>query len=69
MQVLQRELERTGLAWRYEAEHVADLASFDGAFVTNSHGMATVARTDDRSLPTEAELLRIGRQLLAAAPA
>jgi hypothetical protein len=47
---------------------VADLASFDGAFVTNSHGMATVARMDDRSLPTEAELLRIGRQLLAAAP-
>jgi hypothetical protein len=30
--------------------------------------MATVARIDDRSLPTEAELLRIGKQLLAAAP-
>ena len=68
MQVLQRELDRTRVAWRYEAVHVADLASFDGAFVTNSHGMATVARVDDRSLPTEAELLRIGKQLLATAP-
>jgi branched-subunit amino acid aminotransferase/4-amino-4-deoxychorismate lyase len=68
MQVLQRELERAGVAWGYEAVHVAHLASFDGAFVTNSHGLATVARIDDRSLPTEAELLRIGKQLLAAAP-
>jgi branched-subunit amino acid aminotransferase/4-amino-4-deoxychorismate lyase len=68
MQVMQRELDRAGVAWRYETVHVADLASFDGAFVTNSHGMATVARIDDRSLPTEAELLRIGKQLLAAAP-
>ncbi len=68
MQVLQRELDRAGVAWRFEAVHVADLASFDGAFVTNSHGMATVARIDDLSLPTEAELLRIGKQLLAAAP-
>jgi branched-subunit amino acid aminotransferase/4-amino-4-deoxychorismate lyase len=68
MQVLQRELDRTGVPWRHEAVPLADLASFDGAFVTNSHGMATVARIDDRSLPTEAELLRIGKQLLAAAP-
>jgi branched-subunit amino acid aminotransferase/4-amino-4-deoxychorismate lyase len=67
MQVLQRELERVGVTWRYAAVHVADLASFDGAFVTNSHGMATVARIDDRSLPTEAELLRVEKQLLAAA--
>jgi branched-subunit amino acid aminotransferase/4-amino-4-deoxychorismate lyase len=68
MQVLQRELERRGLAWRYGAVHVADLASFDGAFVTNSHGMATVGRIDDLSLPTEAELMHAAKQLLAAAP-
>ena len=68
MQVLQRELERKGLGWRYQAVHVADLASFDGAFVTNSHGMATVARIDDRSLPTDAALMRTVKQLLAAAP-
>ena len=68
MQVLQRELERKRLPWRYEAVHVADLGSFDGAFVTNSHGMATVARIDDRSLPRDAALLRTAKQLLAAAP-
>ena len=68
MQVLQRELDRNYLAWRYEVVHVADLASLDGAFVTNSHGMATVARIDDRSLPTDAGLMRTAKELLAAAP-
>ena len=68
MQVLQRELEREHLAWRLEPVHVADPASFDGAFVTNSHGIATVARIDDLDLPTDARLLRTARQLLAAAP-
>ena len=68
MQVLQRELERAGIAWRYEPVRPTDLASFDGAFVTNSRGMAAVARIDDRSLPTGADLLSTAKRLLAAAP-
>ena len=68
MQVLQRELDRTGAAWRYEAVHVADLASFAGAFVTNSHGMATVARINDRRVPTEAGLLQIGKAAARSRP-
>lgn len=68
MQVLQRELEREHLAWRHEPVHVADLASFDGAFVTNSHGIASVARIDDLGLPTDARLMRIAKELLASAP-
>ena len=68
MQVLQRELTSANVPWRYEAVHVSDLAAVDGAFVTNSHGMATVARIDDLSLPTDAELMRTAKQLLAAAP-
>ena len=68
MQVLQRELDGKHLAWRYGSVHVDDLASFDGAFVTNSHGIATVARIDDRSLPTDSELMRTAKELLAAAP-
>jgi branched-subunit amino acid aminotransferase/4-amino-4-deoxychorismate lyase len=68
MQVLQRELDRERLAWRHEPVHVADLASWDGAFVTNSHGIATVSRIDDLSLPTDARLMRIAKQLLADAP-
>jgi branched-subunit amino acid aminotransferase/4-amino-4-deoxychorismate lyase len=68
MQVLQRELDRSNIAWRYGPVHVDDLASFDGAFVTNSHGIAAIARVDDRSLPTDAELMRTARELLTAAP-
>jgi branched-subunit amino acid aminotransferase/4-amino-4-deoxychorismate lyase len=68
MQVLQRELDRAGIAWRYGPVPLSDLASFDGAFVTNSHGIATVARIDDRSLPTDASLMRTAKEVLAAAP-
>jgi branched-subunit amino acid aminotransferase/4-amino-4-deoxychorismate lyase len=68
MQVLQRELERAGVPWRSAPVHVAELASFDGAFVTNSRGMATVARIDDLTLPTDASLMRTAMTLLAAAP-
>lgn len=68
MQVLQRELERAGVAWRCRAVHVADIAAFDGAFVTNSRGMATVARIDDLLLPTDSGLMRTAAELLATAP-
>lgn len=68
MQVLQRELIRAAVPWRHAAVHVADLASFDGAFVTNSHGIAAVARIDDLSLPTDAALLKAAVTALAAAP-
>lgn len=68
MQVLQRELDRAGLPWRRRPVRVADLPSFGGAFVTNSHGMAAVARIDDLSLPSGAALMRTAERLLAAAP-
>lgn len=68
MQVLQRELTGARVPWRCEAVQVADLPSFGGAFVTNSHGMATVARIDDLSLPTDAAVMRAAVTMLAAAP-
>ena len=68
MQVLQRELDRANIAWRYGPVHVDDLASFGGAFVTNSHGIAAVARIDEQVLPTDASLMRTAKQLLATAP-
>lgn len=68
MQVLQRELTGAHVPWRYDAVHVADLTSFDGAFVTNSHGIATVARIQDLSLPTGAALMDLATRLLDAAP-
>jgi branched-subunit amino acid aminotransferase/4-amino-4-deoxychorismate lyase len=63
MQVLQRELERAGVSWRYAPVHVADLGSFAGAFVTNLHGMAKIASIDDLGLPTVAAPMRSGRSL------
>ena len=68
MQVVQRELGKARVPWRYEAVHVADLASFAGAFVTNSHGMATVAGIDSLTLRTDAPLMRGMTSALAAAP-
>jgi branched-subunit amino acid aminotransferase/4-amino-4-deoxychorismate lyase len=67
MQVLQRELTDAHLSWRYAAVHVSDLASFEGAFVTNSHGMAAVARVDGLNLPTDSPLMRTAMSALATA--
>jgi branched-subunit amino acid aminotransferase/4-amino-4-deoxychorismate lyase len=68
MQVLQRELDREGLPWRSDEVRVGDLLSFNGAFLTNSHGMSTVAQIDDLTLPTNTDLMRTAARLLAAAP-
>jgi branched-subunit amino acid aminotransferase/4-amino-4-deoxychorismate lyase len=68
MQVLQRELTRAGLPWRYGAVHAADLAAADGAFVTNSHGLAAVDRIDGLRLPADSRPQRAAAAALAAAP-
>jgi branched-subunit amino acid aminotransferase/4-amino-4-deoxychorismate lyase len=67
MRVLQRELDNAGVSWRYGGVHVTDLPSFDGAFLSNARGMATVARIDDLSPPTDSELMRTVTQLLSDA--
>jgi branched-subunit amino acid aminotransferase/4-amino-4-deoxychorismate lyase len=68
MQVLQRELDRAHISWRYGPVRIEDVALLDGAFVTNSRGFASVARIDALELPTDPVLSRTARQLLAAAP-
>jgi branched-subunit amino acid aminotransferase/4-amino-4-deoxychorismate lyase len=67
MQVLQRELDTANVAWRYGPVRVSDLNSLDGAFVTNSHGMATVASIDDLQLPSDSERMRTATRLLSDA--
>ena len=67
MSVLQRELSSARVSWRHAQVRRADLASFDGAFVTNARGLATVARIDDLRLPVDAPLMRTAVKLLAAA--
>jgi branched-subunit amino acid aminotransferase/4-amino-4-deoxychorismate lyase len=49
MQVLQRELTRRGTAWHARSIALADLRSFDGAFLTNSRGIWPVGGIDDVS--------------------
>jgi branched-subunit amino acid aminotransferase/4-amino-4-deoxychorismate lyase len=68
MQVLQRELDAASVSWRCASVRLADVGAFDGAFVTNAHGLATVAGIDDVRLPTDLGLLGTAADLLAAAP-
>jgi branched-subunit amino acid aminotransferase/4-amino-4-deoxychorismate lyase len=68
MEVLQRELTRAGRPWRYGPVRAADLPSYSGALVTNSHGLAAVAAIDDVELPTDGPAVTAAAAALAAAP-
>jgi branched-subunit amino acid aminotransferase/4-amino-4-deoxychorismate lyase len=68
MQVLQRELTRAGLPWRYRPVHVADLHRFSGALVTNSHGLAAVAEIGEAKLDADDPVVTAAARALAAAP-
>jgi branched-subunit amino acid aminotransferase/4-amino-4-deoxychorismate lyase len=68
MQVLERELPKAGIACSRRTVNVADVGSFDGAFITNARGIAPVGRIDDRSIPLEAELLATVIRTFEAAP-
>jgi branched-subunit amino acid aminotransferase/4-amino-4-deoxychorismate lyase len=68
MQVLQRQLTRHGVPWEHRPVRVADVGSYDGAFVSNSHGVAAVSGIDDLALPVDAELVRTVTRLFEDAP-
>ena len=68
MQVLERELSKAGIAWRRRTVHVADVGSFDGAFISNSRGVASVGRIDETVLATDAELVSMVMRLFDVAP-
>jgi branched-subunit amino acid aminotransferase/4-amino-4-deoxychorismate lyase len=68
MQVLERELGTARIAWSRRAVNVADVGSFDGAFLTNARGIAPVGRIDDSAIPLDAELLATVIRLFEAAP-
>jgi branched-subunit amino acid aminotransferase/4-amino-4-deoxychorismate lyase len=68
MQVLQRELSQASIPWGHRSVNVADIGSFDGAFITNSRGIAPVGRIDETILPTDAELVSTVMRMFAAAP-
>jgi len=58
LQLLAPRLTAAGLPGRDTEVHLADLKAFRAAFVTNSIGVAPVARIDDVVLPVDAELMR-----------
>ena len=58
MQILQRALPAYRVSSRRAPVHLADLGSFTGAFVTNSHGIAAVGQIDDLILPVDDALTR-----------
>ncbi|GAB3960291.1 aminotransferase class IV family protein [Actinoallomurus acanthiterrae] len=58
MQLLERTLAERGIPSRRRTVRVADLASFDMAFVGNSGGVAPVGRVDDLTLPVDPGLVK-----------
>ncbi len=68
MQVLERELSKAGMPWRRATVRVADVGSFDGAFITNSRGIAPVGRIDDTILRTDGELVSAVVAMFDGAP-
>jgi branched-subunit amino acid aminotransferase/4-amino-4-deoxychorismate lyase len=68
MQVLERELAKAHIPSLRRRVTVDDLASFDGAFVTNSRGIAAVGRIDELDVPVDAPLLAKVLSLFDAAP-
>ncbi len=68
MQVLERELPRAGIAWSRRTVQVADVGSFDGAFLTNARGIAPVGRIDDTAIPLDSELSATVIETFDAAP-
>ncbi len=67
MQVLKRELTKASIPWGHRSVNLADLGAFDGAFVTNSRGIAPVGRVDEIILSANAELVSTIVRLFDAA--
>lgn len=63
MQVLTARIGEFGLTSRRAEVKLADVQSFDGAFVTNARGIAAVAAIDEAVLPVAAE--RMARLMTA----
>ena len=66
--MLERELSKAGVAWSRRAVNVADVGSFDGAFLTNARGIAPVGRIDDTAMPADAEPVATVIRTFEAAP-
>jgi branched-subunit amino acid aminotransferase/4-amino-4-deoxychorismate lyase len=68
MQLLEAGLAEAGMPLRRSAVRLADLASFGGAFVTNSLEIVPVTRIDDLSLPVDGELMKTASRVYESVP-
>jgi branched-subunit amino acid aminotransferase/4-amino-4-deoxychorismate lyase len=68
MQLLERELPRLGVPSRRAPIRLYDVASFEGAFLSNARGVAAVSAIDDRSLPTDPGRLQAIADAYASVP-
>ncbi|WP_431040481.1 aminotransferase class IV [Streptomyces sp. P1-3] len=68
MLLLRRELEQAGVTWRQQPVRLDDVARFDAAFVSNSIGIAPIARIDDISFPHDGDLVRVLPKLYGQVP-
>jgi branched-subunit amino acid aminotransferase/4-amino-4-deoxychorismate lyase len=58
MQLVQRELTRTGRVWSREHVQVQDVGLFEGAFLTNSHGIWPVTAIDEHEFALDERWFR-----------
>ena len=56
MRLLEVALPAAGTASRRAPVHLSDVASFDGAFLTNARGLAAVDRVDAQRIPVPAAM-------------
>ncbi len=57
MLLLRQALDKADRPWRRAHVRTADLASYGGAFLTNSQGIAPISRVDELDFPAEAPLV------------
>jgi branched-subunit amino acid aminotransferase/4-amino-4-deoxychorismate lyase len=68
MQLLERALPEAGVPSSRSPMHLADIPSFQGAFVTNARGVALVSQIDSQSLATEPARMQAVADVYASLP-
>jgi len=68
MQLLERNLVELGVPARRAPVRLHDIASFDGAFLSNARGVAAVSEVDGMSLPMQARRMETIADAYASVP-
>ena len=68
MQLLERKLVELGVPTRRAPVRLRDIASFEGAFLSNARGVAAVSQVDGMSLPMRAQRMETIADAYASVP-